>query len=67
MSITWTLNHKENKHNLCRQKDCMKKMCGSLTERENNIIDFGTKICYCLQIIKKSVLYLWKNDFKKAF
>ena len=58
MSIIWTLSHIEHKHDFCRQKDCMKKICGSLTEREKNIIDFEKKKMLLLTNNKKRVCYI---------
>ena len=43
MSTIWTFDGKENKHDVYRNEDCMKKFCGSLREHELKIINFGKK------------------------
>ena len=41
VSAIWTFDHIENKHTLCRGKDCLKKFFESLREHATkNIIDF---------------------------
>ena len=43
MSTMWRFNHTKNKHTLYRGKDCMKKLCKSLTEHAQRIIGFEKK------------------------
>ena len=43
MSTIWTFDGKENKHDVYRNEDCMKKFCGSLREHEMKIINFEKK------------------------
>ena len=40
MSAIWELNHIENKHNLYRAKDCVKKFYEDSREHAKNAIDF---------------------------
>ena len=40
MSTIWGFDHIENKHTLCRRRDCMKKFCISLREHAKIINDF---------------------------
>ena len=42
-NINWAFDHMENKHTLCRRKDCMKTFSTSLRENAENIIDFEKK------------------------
>ena len=43
MSAIWGFNHIEDKHNLYRGKDCMKKFCESFREHAKSITDFEKK------------------------
>ena len=43
MSTIWTLDVIENKHNVCRSEECMKKFCESLTKYPIQIINFEKK------------------------
>ena len=43
MSTIWTFDGKENKHDVHRGDECMKKFCGSLKEHEMKIINFEKK------------------------
>ena len=43
MSTIWTFDDIENKHNVYRGADCMKKFCESLREHEMKITNFGKK------------------------
>ena len=43
MSTMWRFDHTKNKHALYRGKDCMKKLCKSLTEHAQRIIGFEKK------------------------
>ena len=43
MSTILAFDHLENKHNLFRGKDCMKKFCTSLRKQAKDIIDFEKK------------------------
>ena len=36
MSMKWTFYDIENKHDVCRDKDCMKKFCESLRKHTMN-------------------------------
>ena len=47
MSTNLAFDHLENKHNLFRGKDCMKKFCTSLRKQAKDIIDFETSsLCH---------------------
>ena len=71
MSTIWGFDHIKDKHTLCRVKNCMKKFCTSFREHAKNIIDFEKKyVTVNKRRIKitlrcKSMLYLWKKNFKK--
>ena len=43
MPTIWAFYHIENKHNLYREKDCMKRFCESLREHAKNVINFEKK------------------------
>ena len=43
MSMIWTFNSMENKNNVYRGEDCMKKFCESLREHTVKIINFEKK------------------------
>ena len=43
MSTIWAFDHIENKHSLCRGKDCTKRFCESLREHAKNAIEFEKK------------------------
>ena len=43
MSTIWGFDHIENKHSLCRGKDCIKKYCTFLEGHAKNITDFEKK------------------------
>ena len=43
MSTVWSFNSVENKHDVYRGKDCMKKFCESLREHAMKIINFQKK------------------------
>ena len=43
MSTISSFRSIENKHDLCRGRDCMKKFCESLKEHAKKIINFGKK------------------------
>ena len=45
MSTIWGFDHTENKHSLCRGKDCIKKYCTSLEGHAKNMTDFEKKYC----------------------
>ena len=60
--MIWTFNSMENKNNVYRGEDCMKKFCESLREHTVKIINFE----------KKKILSLTKgqqesNEKKSAF
>ena len=40
MYTIWAFGGMENKHDVCRDKDCMEKFCKSLTEHAIKIINF---------------------------
>ena len=44
MSMIWTLDDIENKHDECKGSDCMEKFCESLIEYAMKIINFDKKI-----------------------
>ena len=54
MSTIWAFDRIENKHNLYRGKDCMKKFCTSLREHAKNIIGFE----------ERKMLLLTKEELK---
>ena len=54
MLIIWGFGQIEDKHNLCRGKDCMKKFCTSVREHAKNRIN----------IEKKQMLPLTKEELK---
>ena len=72
MSTIWAFDHIENKHDLYRGKDFMKKFCTSLREHTKNIIDFEKK--KMLPLTKEElrshqdakVCYLCRKNLKKA-
>ena len=43
MSTIWTFDSIENKNNVYRGEDCMKKFCESLREHKMKIINFEKK------------------------
>ena len=43
MSTTSKFKNKENKHDVCRGKDCIKKFCESLREHAMKEINFKKK------------------------
>ena len=43
MPTIWTFDDIENKHDVYRGADCMKKFCKSLREHEMKITNFGKK------------------------
>ena len=43
MSMIWTFDSMENKNNVYRGEDCMKKFCESLREHTVKIINFEKK------------------------
>ena len=55
MSTIWAFHHIENKHDLYRGKDFMKKFCTSLREHTKNII---------IDFEKKKMLPLTKEELK---
>ena len=42
-STIWGFDHTEDKHTLCRGKDCMKKFCEFLREHAKSVTDFEKK------------------------
>ena len=54
MPTILAFGHIENKYTLYRRKDCMKKLCESLSEHKINIIDFE----------KQKMLPLTKEELK---
>ena len=57
MSIIWTFGYKENKHNVCRGEDSMKKFCESLRKHAMKIINFGKKNMISLTEMSKIVTF----------
>ena len=73
MPLIWGFYHRENKHDLLRRKDCMKRFCDSLKRHAKNIILFEKKKIITVskrrtKIISrgKSMLYLWKRNTGKV-
>ena len=72
MSTILGFDYIEGKYNLCRGKDCMKKLFPSLREHAQNVTDFEKKNVTVNQRRNKitsrceSMLHLWKKSFKKA-
>ena len=75
MSTIWVFDNIENKQNLYRRKNFMKMVCTLLKKHATNKIDFERKKMLPLtkmelesrqNSIQNSVLYLWKNIYKKA-
>ena len=56
MSTGWVCDHIENKQNLYRGKDCMKRFCESLREHAKSLIGFE----------KKKMLPLTKEELKSG-
>ena len=52
LSLISSFDSKENKHNFCRGKDCIKRFCSDLKE-------FGTKI---INHVKKELISLTDNE-----
>ena len=72
MSNIWDFDSIENKHTLCREKDCMKKFCTSLRKHTTNVINFEKKM---LLLTKKELqlhqdateCYICRKRFLKTF
>ena len=66
----WAFDHIENKYNLYRGKDCIKKLCESIREHAKNTVDFEKKNFTINKKTKitsrcKSMLHLRKKHQKK--
>ena len=73
MSIFSAFDHIENKHTLCRGKDCMQKFCSYLREHATNILNFEKKknVTVNKRRVKitvrcKKLLYLRKKNLTKV-
>ena len=61
MSMISTFDDKENKHNLYKDKDCMKKFSESLRERAMKIINFQKKKMIPLTNAEQELYEKWKS------
>ena len=60
MSTICAFDHIQNRHNLYRGEDCMKKFCEFLREHAKNIIDFGIKKMFLLTKKNKNHIKMQK-------